>query len=142
MLFNKEVRKKKIVDIVDDDTVTAAPRNIFTGDQSVISLMTSTRSVASTSSATRIRVSQTLNLTSGSVGTIITDLLQYTMKEEGVNENIKERYAEGEMLRGEIFEGKKRVTAGILFKASQLGLDSNVINSQERKERTVFERRE
>ena len=46
------------------------------------------------------------------------------------------------MLRGEILEGKKRLTAGLLFKASQLGLDSNVLNSQERKERIVFDSRE
>ena len=46
------------------------------------------------------------------------------------------------MLRGEIFEGKERVTSGILFKASQLGLDSNVLNSQERKERIVHDTRE
>ena len=46
------------------------------------------------------------------------------------------------MLRGEIFEGKNRVTAGLLFKSSQLGLNSNVLNSQERKERIVFDTRE
>ena len=34
------------------------------------------------------------------------------------------------------------MTAGLLFKASQLGLDSNVLNSQERKERIVFDTRE
>ena len=34
------------------------------------------------------------------------------------------------------------MTAGILFKASQLGLDSNVINLQDRKERIVFDTRE
>ena len=45
------------------------------------------------------------------------------------------------MLRGEIFEGKKRMTSGLLFKASQLGLDSNVINSQEQKEIIVFDTR-
>ena len=98
MLFNTEVIQTKIVDIVDKDTVTAAPRNIFTGDQSVISSMTSTSFVASTSSVTRIRVAQTLNLKYGSVGTIITDLLQYAMKEEGVNDNNKKRYAEGKIL--------------------------------------------
>ena len=60
--------------------------------------MTSTSSVASTYYAKRSRVSQTLNLTSGLAVTIITDLLQYSMNEEGVNENIKKRYAEGKML--------------------------------------------
>ena len=108
----------------------------------MISSMTSTSSVASTSSATRSRVAQTLNLTSGSAGTIITDMLQYALKEEGVNDNLKKRYAEGKILRGEIFEGKKRVTAGLLFKVSQLSLGSNVLNSQERKERIVFDTRE
>ena len=105
-----------MVEIVDDNTVTAAPRNIFTGDQSVIYSMTSTSSSASNYSAKRSRVDQTLNLTSGSAGTIITDLLQYAMKEEGVNENLKKRYAEGKILRGEIFEGKNRVTAGFSLK--------------------------
>ena len=104
--------------------------------------MTSTSSVASTSSATRGRVAQTLNLTSGSEGTIITDLLQYSMKEEGVNENLKKHYAEGKILRGEIFEGKKRVTSGLIFKAYKLGLDINVLNLQEWKERIVFDTRE
>ena len=33
LLFNTEVLKINIVEIVEDDTVTAAPRNIFTGDQ-------------------------------------------------------------------------------------------------------------
>ena len=134
--------KKNIVDIVDNDTVPAAPRNIFTDDQSVISSIFSTSSVASTSTATCHRVNQTLNLTSGLVGTIITDMLQYSLKEEGVNNNLKKRYAEGNIFRGEIFEGKRRLTAGLLFKASQLGLDSNVLNSQERKEIIVYDTRE
>ena len=98
LLFNTEVLKTKIVNIADDDTVPASPRNIFTGDQSVISSMNSTSSVASTSSAPHRRVAQTLNSTSGSAGTIITDLLQYAMKEEGVNDNLKKRSAEGKML--------------------------------------------
>ena len=34
------------------------------------------------------------------------------------------------------------MTAGLLFKASQLGLASNVLNSQERKERIVYDTRE
>ena len=63
----------------------------------------------------------------GLAGTIITDLLQYAMNEEGVNESLKKRYAEGKMLQGEIVEGKRRVTAGLLFKTSQLGLDSTVL---------------
>ena len=69
-------------------------------------------------------------------------MLQYAMKEEDVHGNLKNRYAEGKILRGEIFEGKKRVTAGLLFKACQLGLDSNVLNSQERKEIIVYDTRE
>ena len=89
MLFNTEVLKTKIVEIVDNDTVPAAPRNIFTGDQSVISSIYSTSSFASTSTATCRRVTQTLNLTSGSAGTIITDMLQYALNEEGVNDNLK-----------------------------------------------------
>ena len=55
----------------------------------MISLMTSTSSVASTYSATCSRVAQTLNLTYGSAGTIITDLIHHAMKEEGVNKNLK-----------------------------------------------------
>ena len=85
LLLNTDVLKTKIVEIVDDDTDTSAPRNIFTGYQSVIYSMTSTRIFASTSSATRSRVSPILNLKSGSAGTIITDMLQYAMKEEGVS---------------------------------------------------------
>ena len=46
----------------------------------------------------RSRVSQTLNLKFGLAGTIITDLIQYNMKEEGVNDNIKKRYTEGKIL--------------------------------------------
>ena len=34
------------------------------------------------------------------------------------------------------------MTAGLLFKASQLGLDINVLNSQEREERIVHDTRE
>ena len=68
-------------------------------------------------------------------------MLQYALKEEGVNDNLKKRYAEGNILRGEIFEGKKRVTAGLLFKSCHLGLDSNVLNSQERKERILYDTR-
>ena len=33
LIFNTEVLKTKIVDIVDNDTVPESPRNIFTGDQ-------------------------------------------------------------------------------------------------------------
>ena len=69
-------------------------------------------------------------------------MLQYALKEEGANDNLKKRYAEGKMLKGDIFEVKKRVAARLLFKASQLGLDSNVINLKERKERIVFDTRE
>ena len=79
LILNTEVLKTKIVDIVDDNTDTAYTRNIFTGDQSLIYSMTSTSSVASTSSATRSRVAQTLNLTYGSAGTIITDMIQCAM---------------------------------------------------------------
>ena len=89
LLLNTEVLKTKIVKIVDYDTETETPRNIFTGDQSVISSISSTSSVA-----------QTLNLTSGSAGTTITDMLQYALKEEGVNDNFKNRYAEGKILQG------------------------------------------
>ena len=64
------------------------------------------------------------------------------MKEGGINNNPKTCYAEGKILRGEILEGKKRVTARLLFKASQLGLDGNVINTKERKEMIVFDTRE
>ena len=103
LLFNTQVIKRNIVEIIDDNTVTANPRNIFTGDQSVISPMTSTSSVSSTSTATRSRVDQMLNLKCGLAGTIITDMLQYAMKEEGVNENLEKRYEKGKMLRGEIF---------------------------------------
>ena len=46
------------------------------------------------------------------------------------------------MLLGENFEGKKRVTDRFIFKASQLGLDSNVLNLQEQKERIVFDTRD
>ena len=46
------------------------------------------------------------------------------------------------MIREEIVVGKRRVTAGLLFKASQLGLGSNVLNFQERKEIIVFGTRE
>ena len=81
LLFNKEVLKTNIAEIVDNKTFPTAPRNIFTGDQSVISSMNSTNSVASTYPATRRRVYQTINFTSGSASTIITDLLQYDMKE-------------------------------------------------------------
>ena len=135
LLLNKEVIKTKIFEIVDNNTVPASPRNIFTGDQSVITSIYSTSSVASTSTATCRRFTQTLNLTSGLAGTIITDMLQYALKEEGVNENLKKRYAGGKILRGEIFEGKKRV------KASQLVLDSNFLNLQEFKERIVYDTR-
>ena len=103
LFFNTEVIKTNIVDMVENDTVTASPRNIFTGDQSVISSMTSTSSVASTSSATHRRVAQTLKLKYGSAGKIITDLIQYAMKEEGVIKNLKKRFAECKMLQGEIF---------------------------------------
>ena len=47
-----------------------------------------------------LKATQTLNLTSGLVGTIITDMIQYALKEEGVNDNLKKRYAEGKILRG------------------------------------------
>ena len=98
LLFNAEVLKTKIAEIVENDTVPTDPRNIFTGDQSVVSSISSTSSVASTSTATCRRVTQTLNLTSGSAGTIITDMLQYALKEVGVNDNLKKRYAEGNIL--------------------------------------------
>ena len=98
LLLNTEVLKKNIFDIVDNDTFPEAPRNIFTGDQSVISSISSTSSVASTSTTTCRRVTQTLNLTSGSAGTIITDMLQYALKEVGVNDNIKKRYEEGKII--------------------------------------------
>ena len=69
-------------------------------------------------------------------------MLHYALKEEVVNDNLKKGYAEVKILRGEICEGKKRVTAGLLFKSSQLGLDSNVLNLQEHKERIVYDTRD
>ena len=83
-----------------------------------------------------------LNLAFWFSGTIITDLLQYAMKEEGVNNNLKNIYAEGKILRGEMSEGNKRVTSRLIFKAYQIGLDSDLLNLQEQKERIVFDTRE
>ena len=98
LIFNTDFPKTKIVEIVDNDTVPAAPRNIFTWDQSVISSISSTSSVASISTATCCRVTQKLNLTSGSAGTTITDMLQYALEEEGVKKTLKKRYTEDKIL--------------------------------------------
>jgi hypothetical protein len=74
--------------------------------------------------------------TSGFAGEFVTDMLQYAIKNEKNAENLNRRYEEGRTLRASLAEQEnKRFSAGSLFKANRVAIDSEVLEFMEEKEK-------
>ena len=77
----------------------------------------------------------TLNLSYGFSGKILTDVMQYAMKNEKTTANLAKRYEEGKTLRDSLLsQSNKRLTAGSLFRSNRVALDSEVLEYLEEKE--------
>lgn len=68
-------------------------------------------------------------------GEFVTDMLQYAIRSEKNNENLKQRYQEGRTLKESLSEQtNKRFSAGSLFKANRVAIDSELLLYMEEKE--------
>jgi hypothetical protein len=89
-------------------------------------------------STTNSAVPKSLNLTSGFAGEFVTGMLQYAIKNEKNSENLSKKYKEGKTLRESLAaQDNKRFTAGSLFKANRVAIDSELLEYMEEKELEV-----
>jgi hypothetical protein len=111
-------------------TTPAPPQEIvpvFPSHATVLSDITNDSSINS--------VPKSLNLTAGYAGDFVTGMLQYAIKNERNTENLFKRYKEGKTLRESLkSQDNKRFTAGSLFKANRVAIDSEVLEYMEEKE--------
>ena len=82
-----------------------------------------------------------LNLTTGIAGDLLTDLLQDTIKNEHVQKNLDHRYVVGKALRTQVDECKQRLTAAFIFKTDTLFLTTKFWRSLQQKRRLPFSQR-
>jgi hypothetical protein len=81
---------------------------------------------------------RSLNLTSGYAGDFVTGMLQYAIKNEKNTENLTKRYKDGRTLKESLSQQEnKRFTAGSLFKANRVAIDSELLEYMEEKEAEV-----
>ncbi len=91
---------------------------------SVFSDLTNTTSSSLSSSS----LPKALNLTSGYAGDFVTGMLQFAIKNEKNAENLEKRYKDGRTLKESLSQQEnKRFTAGSLFKANRVAIDSEVL---------------
>ena len=75
-----------------------------------------------------------LNFERGLAGEFTVDILQHMVRKEKVNDNLNNRYREGQATRGNI-DTARRLTGGSLFKCHHIVLDSEVLMQREAKEK-------
>jgi hypothetical protein len=98
---------------------------------SVFSDLTNTTSSSLSSSS----LPKALNLTSGYAGDFVTGMLQFAIKNEKNAENLEKRYKDGRTLKESLLQQEnKRFTAGSLFKANRVAIDSELLEYMEEKE--------
>jgi hypothetical protein len=122
-----------IVVHADSPTVLSDITNTITSDMTntITSDMTNT-TVASSSDKS---LPKALNLTSGYAGDFVTGMLQYAIKNEKNTENLTNRYKDGRTLKESLSKQEnKRFTAGSLFKANRVAIDSELLEYMEEKE--------
>ena len=100
LLCHKEVFKTKLDAIDVSDTHSTSALTI----ESDISNLTSS-TIASVDS---------LSLTTGIAGDLLTDILQDAIKKEHVHKNLDHHYVVGKALRTQVNECKQRMTAGFI----------------------------
>jgi len=71
-------------------------------------------------------VHENLNISKGLAGAVVTDVLQYVVKQKCVQENLQQRYIQANLLKKELSDGKQRLTTGNLFKSNKVPLDAEV----------------
>jgi hypothetical protein len=79
---------------------------------------------------------KSLNLTTGYAGEFVTGMLQYAIKNEKNAENLNKRYKDGRTLKESLSQQEnKRFSAGSLFKANRVAIDSELLDHMEEKEK-------
>ena len=86
----------------------------------------------SDSSGSNVLDPNMLNISRGKSNEVITDIVQYYVRNDKANANFKKRKLEGESLASKI-KDSKRLTAGVLFNAGHVGCDEEVLNLVESK---------
>ena len=123
LLCHPEVLKTKLDAIDVDDTHSTSALTI----ESDISDLTSS-TIASVDS---------LNLTTGIAGDLLTDILQDTNKKEHIQKNLDHSYVVGKALRTQDDECKQRMKAGFLLKNGHIVLDNKFLEIVAAKEKTT-----
>ena len=141
LLTNKEILKTKISAInVDEDQpsfqLPSTSENLLVLD---MGSLVSSDLTGTTASAEKL--ANTLNLSIGISGSIVTDALQYAMKECSVHSNMDRRYTDGKTLQKQMEGSHKRMTAGKIFRSGKTGLDKEVLVLQEEKEEALIRNR-
>ena len=108
---------------------------VTSGGATVLSDITNTTKSLTSSSTSRTSLPKALNLTSGYAGEFVTSMLQFAIKNEKNAENLEKRYEDGRTLKESLSQqDNKRFTAGSLFKANRVAIDSEVLQYMEEKE--------
>jgi hypothetical protein len=138
LLKHSEVLKTQVVSRRHDETTTpSSPRQVPTeavavsDSATVLSDLTNSDSARSSTRS----LPKDLNLTSGYAGEFVTGMLQYAIKNEKNVENLEKRYKDGKTLKQSLSQQEnKRFTAGSLFKANRVAIDSELLEYMEEKE--------
>ena len=130
LLKNKEVIKTKVV----REPTTEIPPPPIPTEAVAMSDATSVFSDLTNSDESK-SLPKSLNLVSGFAGEFVTSMLQFAIKNEKNTENLEKRYKDGRTLKESLLsQENKRFTAGSLFKANRVAIDSEVLEYMEEKE--------
>jgi hypothetical protein len=128
LLKHPDVLKTKVTQQTPTTEAIAVPDSA-----TVLSDLTNADTVSSSSSKS---LPKSLNLTSGYAGDFVTGMLQYAIKNEKNTENLNKRYKDGRTLKESLSQQEnKRFSAGSLFKANRVAIDSELLDHMEEKEK-------
>jgi hypothetical protein len=138
LLRHPEVLRTKVSETRTTTSTPSSPRHLPTdvpagspGHATVLSDMTNI-------SSSDKSLPRSLNLTSGFAGDFVTGMLQYAIKNEKNAENLTKRYKDGQTLKESLSQQEnKRFTAGSLFKANRVAIDSKLLEYMEENEAEV-----
>jgi hypothetical protein len=115
--------------------VPADSPTVLSDISNTIASSETTNTTPAASSSSDKSLPKALNLTSGYAGTFVTGMLQYAIKNEKNTENLTNRYKDGRTLKESLSKQEnKRFTAGSLFKANRVAIDSELLEYMEEKE--------
>jgi hypothetical protein len=141
LLTNPEVMKTKVVrddqEQEQSNTATTPPQEAIpiANVAAVHDAATVLSDISNSDSSSNRSLPQSLNLSSGYAGDVVTGMLQYAIKNEKNAENLENKYKEGRTLKESLSQqDNKHFTAGSLFKANRVAIDSEVLEYMEEKE--------